>query len=115
MRTIDSSSRLRTSIPSAPPSNAEATATEPMFWLDGLDIPVVLDRAVGTWVWRAVLGREVVATCTHTYLRRVECARSLAQFRDAMARAAPGDGIVRFFGPRSLAAFSTAPAGAPSC
>jgi hypothetical protein len=70
---------------------------------------VQFDPGRGHWAWRVALGGTTVAVCVHPYLRRVECLRGLEQFLAAVRLARPDDGVVRYFGPRTLRAYDAEP------
>lgn len=69
---------------------------------DRIGSAIVPDALHGVWSWRVVLDGELAAVGVHPYLRRVECARGLAQFVASAGAADPADGVVRHFGPHSL-------------
>lgn len=68
---------------------------------------ILPDALRGVWTWRVVLDGRPAAVAVHPYLRRVECARGLAQFVASAAAADPADGVVRHFGPHSLRGYRT--------
>ncbi|WP_375474916.1 hypothetical protein [uncultured Jatrophihabitans sp.] len=75
-----------------------------------LETVVSADAARSMWKWRGSLAGVPVVTSAHGYVRRVECARGLAQFMLALERAQPDAGIIRHFGARSLREYENEPA-----
>ena len=69
---------------------------------DRVPAVILLDTVRGVWSWRVSLDGAPAAVAVHPYLRRVECARGLAQFVASASAADPADGVVRHFGPQSL-------------
>lgn len=74
---------------------------------DEVRAAILPDAARGVWTWRVALPGGPAAVAVHPYLRRVECARGLAQFVASAAAADPADGVVRHFGPHSLRGYRT--------
>jgi hypothetical protein len=66
---------------------------------------VLLDQTFGHWTWRLMLNDVLAASCVHEYKRRVECARALGQFLEAIQAASPDAAELRHFGPNALRAY----------
>jgi hypothetical protein len=65
----------------------------------------LFDPVAGVWTWSLTLDDVPIAVSVHPYLRRIECYRALQQFMAAAQQADPAQGVVRYFGPRTLREF----------
>ena len=63
---------------------------------------VLFNTARGHWTWAVSLDARPVAVCVHPYLRRIECARALRQFTEAVSAGVPAADGLRLFGERAL-------------
>jgi hypothetical protein len=63
---------------------------------------VLFNTTRGHWTWTVALDARPVAVCVHPYLRRIECARALRQFTDAVSAGVPSADGLRLFGERAL-------------
>ena len=63
---------------------------------------VLFNSTRGLWTWTVSLDARPVAVCVHPYLRRIECARALRQFTDAVSAGVPSADGLRLFGDRAL-------------
>jgi hypothetical protein len=63
---------------------------------------VAFDPVIGLWRWQLSLGESPVATCVHSYRRRVECVRALTRFERTGVEADPHPPNVRRLGSRAM-------------
>jgi len=63
---------------------------------------VLFNTTRGHWTWTVSLDARAVAVCVHPYLRRIECARALRQFTEAVSAGVPAADGLRLFGDRAL-------------
>ena len=63
---------------------------------------VLFNTTRGHWTWTVALDARPVAVCVHPYLRRIECARALRQFTEAVSAGVPTADGLRLFGERAL-------------
>ena len=63
---------------------------------------VAFDPVIGLWRWHILLDENPVATCVHSYRRRIECVRALTQFERTGAEADPQPPDVRRLGSRAM-------------
>jgi hypothetical protein len=69
---------------------------------------ILFDAARGTWAWTVVLDGRAVAVSVKPYRRRIECARALAQFLEALRTTEPVADELRHLGPNALRVYNQA-------
>ena len=76
---------------------------------------VSFDSARGLWTWRLTRDEHLCAVAVRTYLRRFECRRAVAHFRQALGDVPPSDGVVRVVRSEALDRYDLGePAGRPA-
>jgi len=88
----------------AVPGGAAATPLTPVVTAtQSPPLTASLTASTGThWTWTVSLDARPVAVCVHPYLRRIECARALRQFTEAVSAGVPAADGLRLFGDRAL-------------
>jgi hypothetical protein len=74
-----------------------------------LEGTVVFDATKGEWRWIVTLAGTSVAVCVYPYARRVECARAMRQFIEAVRTAEADVSDLRQLGPSALRAYDEEP------
>jgi hypothetical protein len=63
---------------------------------------VAFDPVIGLWRWQISLDDVPMATCVHSYRRRIECVRAMTQFERTGVEADPRPPDVRRLGSRAM-------------
>lgn len=69
---------------------------------------ILFDASGGTWSWAVALNGQPAAMSVKPYRRRVECARALTQFLEALRTTEPVADQLRHLGPNALRAYDRA-------